>query len=225
MYNKTKNILAWALATAIYLAAWISYAAPGEIASNGSTKFSMTEVKVIDTTTLKISFNKDLFEDASLFELSLSPKKDDKKDIALTWITLSASSELTVKTVEELITWEDYNLVAVFVSDKENNVIENGVDGIIDFKANIIASDSESTENVWIPPEVTDVATETATTAVSEEPQDLNAAWTATEEPSLTATEAAADPKALPVGWPKETLIVILALMLGLWFFLVRRKA
>lgn len=223
MYNTTKKILVWALMLTFTLAS--AYAT--EVTNSGATTeattqtatdaFSMKEVKVVDQDTLTISFNKDLLEDTSLFEFLLTPKADDTREISLTWITLSSSMELTVDTTEVLNANEEYNLVVVFASDKEGNVIENWVDGMVTFKTPEAFAVAET------------VVSEDLNAAPVEEVPAMDAAPVETVVPDtasgITTEVAATTAEALPQTWPAEMMIVILAMMLGLGFMYARRRA
>lgn len=184
--------------------------------------FGMQEVKVQDLSTLKVTFNKELLSDTSMFEFLLTSKKDDTKEIALTGITLSAPSELTATTVEPLVADEEYNLVVVFASDKDGNVIENGVDGMITFKATPVAGET-STEGALDAAPTTDAAPVVDTpTPVTGDNGALDAA-PATDS-GVTPEAAAGNAEALPKTGPQEMMIIVLAMMLGLGAMYVRKN-
>lgn len=180
-----------------------------------ANKFAMSEVKPVDAKTLKISFNKDLLEDTSMFEFLLTSKKDETKEIALTWITLSSSKELTANVVSDLAANEEYNMVVVFASDKEWKLIENGVDGMVTFKTpeafGATPTAMPESQPVETPMDAAPVVEPTATpeTPAVAQPVDEAAAWA----------------KALPQTGPKEMMIIVLAMMLGLGIMYVRKRA
>lgn len=237
MYNKTKKILALSLFLVLGLNFAVSFAASGDsMNSTGSTSttsstnkswFAMKEVQVVDANTLKVIFSKDLIENsAEMSDFVLTSKKDETKELALTWMTLSASSELTVKTVEPLSTSQEYNLVVVFASDKEGNVIENGVDGMITFSTpekfdgtDLTLMDATASNTGALTQsgaeEVLNAASETMT---GETASGETASW-------MTATDASKDANALPQTGPKEIFVVLIALALGFAFVYTRRKA
>ncbi len=219
MYNKIKSVLAIAIALTIWLSFSELSAASGDT-QTGSTStwttsygFSMTEVNVVDASTLKISFSKDLIEDTSMFEFLLTPKADETRELALTGLVLSASNELTATSVESLTPNTEYNLVVVFASDKEGNVIENWVDGMITFVTPEVFPEAGVVTE--IPEEMTAAPVETMTWTES---TGSTLTWVTTE---TAATEA----QALPQTWTKEMMIIVLAMILALWFMFVRRKA
>ncbi len=216
---KTKILLAILLAS-ISSFAWVS--------ASETTTFSLKEVKVVDQDTLTVSFNKDILEDTSLFEFLLTPKSDDTREIALTGVTLSSSMEVSVDTMEALAPAVEYNLVVVFASDKEGNVIENGVDGMVTFStpATFDASapvtgefNVAPTETVWTPEAMPTEDTTALEQPVSDTTAETTESW-------VVATEAAAaTAEALPQTGPKEMLFVVLALLLGLGITFVRKNA
>lgn len=238
---KIKNALALVITLFLSLTTVSTFAATWD-------KFAIKEVKVVDGNTLKVSFTKDLLEDTSMFEFSLNPKSDDTKEIALTGITLSGPAELTMKTMETLANNEEYNIVVVFASDKKGEIIENWVDGIITFK--VPANFSSPTSSTWIidetasstdntsPTDETIAPADWAVTAMDSAPAvDANAA-PATDTNATPATDAApvtewislenAAATANPTDvktWPAETMIVIIAMLLGLVLMYVRRRA
>lgn len=188
--------------------------------------FGMQEVKVADLNTLNVTFNKDLLEDTSMFEFLLTSKKDDTKEIALTGITLSAPAELTAKTVDALVAGEEYNLVVVFASDKDGNVIENGVDGMITFKADVAAGETTTSGEVATETPSSDLnaapASETPLDAATAPTSDVAAGETGS---GVTPEAAAGTAEALPQTGPQEMLFLMIALMLGLGVMYSRRKA
>lgn len=222
MYNTTKKILVWALMLTFTLssayATWMtnSWVTTDTTMTQTTVEaFSMKEVKVVDQDTLIISFNKDLLEDTSLFEFLLTPKADDTREIIISSLVLSGSSELSVDTQEPLTPNEEYNLVVVFASDVEGNVIENGVDGMVTFT-------TPETFAVEIPVEDLNAAPSEEVPAMDVAPVDVAntevSSWVTTEVAATTA-------EALPQTGPAEMMIVILAMMLGLGFMYSRRRA
>lgn len=214
---KTKILLAILLAS-ISSFAWV-------YASEATPTFSLNEVKVVDQDTLTISFNKDVLEDTSLFEFLLTPKSDDTREIALTGVTLSSAMEVSVDTMEALSPAQEYNLVVVFASDKEGNVIENGVDGMVTFStpATFEASAPVTGElNVAPSEEVSTPEMSSAEPTALEQP--VSEAST-TESGAVTTDIAAANAQALPQTGPTEMLFVVLALLLGLGITFIRRNA
>lgn len=227
MNMKTKTIFALVL-TGAFSILWVSAnevaptttatATPTTTAAPAST-FSLNEVKVVDQDTIAVSFNKDLLEDVSFFEFLLTPTSDDTKEIALSNLTLSGTNALEVTTAEALQPNQDYNLVVVFASDKEGNVIENGVDGMVTFTTPETFAEQASVE--WAlnaaPMEQTPAAETPATTTDVAPAQDA--------APVVATETAAATADALPQTGPTEILFVVLALLLGLGFTYVRRNA
>lgn len=218
MNMKTKTIFALVLAGAFSIL-WVSASdvTPATTAAPTTATFSLNEVKVVDQDTISVSFNKDLLEDVSFFEFLLTPASDDTKEIAISNLTLSGTNALEVNTAEALQAQQDYNLVVVFASDKEGNVIENGVDGMVTFTTPEAFAESTSVE--WAlnaaPNEAAPVVADTAAPVVTSE-----------ETTPVVATEtAAATADALPQTGPTEILFVVLALLLGLGFTYVRRNA
>lgn len=215
---KTKILLAMLLAS-ISSFAWVS-------ASEATPTFSLNEVKVVDQDTLTISFNKDVLEDTSLFEFLLTPKSDDTREIALTGVTLSSAMEVSVDTMEALSPAQEYNLVVVFASDKEGNVIENGVDGMVTFSTPATFDTSAPVTgelNVAPSEEVsTPEAMPSAEPTALEQPvSDVGT----TETGAVTTDVAAANAEALPQTGPAEMLFVVLALLLGLGITFIRKNA
>lgn len=235
--NKTKAAIAVLLSVTYATSFAMSTTATGTASTTSTTSstttaaksgFAMKEVKTVDANTLKISFSKDLVENsADMSEFALTAK-GDTKEIALTGMTLSSPNELTVKTVTALTQGTEYSLTAVFVSDKEANVIENGVDGTLTFVAAFDGTQGAPDMNAAsVDTTSAPVADDITKATVSEE---LNAAGesTSTGEVSASganATEVAADAKALPQTGPAEMVIVMLAFILGLAFVVARRKA
>lgn len=204
----------------LFLSFWTTFASSWDENINKSTeeKFSMTEVKVIDNKTLNVIFNKDLLEDTSMFEFLLTNKKDDSKELAITWITLSSSKELNLKTVEPLNSNEEYNLVVAFASDKEWKLIENWVDGMVTFKIPAeLKSSNEEIELNAAPPSENSVSTSITPTSV-----DSAVVETST---GIAPEVAVNDIKNLPKTWSEEVFVLLMALLLGLWFMYIRKKA
>lgn len=184
---KIKNTLALVITLFLSLTSASAFAATWD-------QFAMKEIKVVDVNTLKVSFTKDLLEDTSMFEFLLTSKKDDTKEIALTGITLSPSSpaELTVKTLESLVSNEEYNLVVVFASDKGGKLIENGVDGMITFKVPTTFDSSKS--GTW-----TIDGAVAPTSAPASGPTDSGAT------PNSNPTDSGATPNATPTDGTAPT--------------------
>lgn len=212
MNMKTKTIFALVLAGAFSIL-WVS---ANELTPTTST-FSLNEVKVVAQDKIGVSFNKDLLEDVSFFEFLLTPASDDTKEIALSNLALSGTNALEVTTAEALQPNQDYNLVVVFASDKEGNVIENGVDGMVTFTTPETFEGLSSVE--WAlnaaPMETTTPVETPVTTEVTVDET----------VPAVTTETAAATADALPQTGPTEILFVVLALLLGLGFTYVRRNA
>lgn len=236
---KTKKLLAIALWLALGLVSATSFAA--------DEKFSMKEVKVQNPTTVSVTFSKDLYaEGSNMFEFTLT-QKDTKAAVEVKGLALSGTTQVVLTLGKELTMDKEYDLVAVFVSDKTGNVIENGVDGMLSFVPNtVLASASTTSAPASIdatsaaptdaaPVDMNAAPTEAPIadlTATGTEPQDLNAApadasvsasW-ATDSGAL-ASAVATDANALPQTGPKEVLVVLLAMVLGLGVFVARRKA
>lgn len=231
MYNNTKKIiLAISILCSIFASAYATdmgtTSGTQESVHTDSWTFAMQEVKVEDLNTLKIVFNKDLLQDTAMFEFLLTSKKDDTKEIVLTGMTLSSANELTAKTVESLTQDEEYNLVVVFASDKEGNVIENGVDGMITFKAGTTTAETtqsgELNAAAETDSEMTPASTETPVSTETETPA-LDAAAPATES-GVTAEAVAGSAETLPQTGPKEVMIVILAMLLGFGIMYMRQS-
>lgn len=211
---KTKILLAMLLAS-ISSFAWVS-------ASEATPTFSLNEVKVVDQDTLTISFNKDLLEDTSLFEFLLTPKSDDTREIALTGVTLSSAMEVSVDTMEVLSPAQEYNLVVVFASDKEGNVIENGVDGMVTVSTPATFDTSAPvTGELNVAPSEEVSTPEAMPTALEQPVSDVGT----TETGAVTTDVAAANAEALPQTGPAEMLFVVLALLLGLGITFIRKNA
>lgn len=217
---KTKKILASLIAIAL-----------SSVTTYAADNFSLTEVKVTDKNTLNVIFNNTLLEDTSLFDFLLTPKLDDTKEVALTWITLSSPNSLSIKTIEDLISNTEYNLTVVFVSDKDWKTIENWVDWMLNFTTPAIFN---STENEWAINEVTMPKNEVnnETTSIVENNNELNAAANETNVSSWELNNSwssiettASNAEVLPKTWPKEIMILILALTLGFWVIYIRKKA
>lgn len=168
------------------------------------TPFSMTEVEVIDFSTLKISFSKDLIENSwDVSEFLLTAKNDESTKIDIENIALGWSNEL-ILTLSGSLTWlNEYNLIAIFVSDKDWNIIESWVNGMITF---LVPEQIEVVEE--------EVILDAAPIEVVEDSENA----VSVEEVSTTA-------EALPITWTKESLILILSLILWLSFFYVYKKS
>lgn len=225
---KTKKFLSIALGLALGLVSLTGYAA--------DEKFSMKEVKVQNPTTVVATFSKDLYaEGSNMFEFKLS-QKDTKAEVKVSNLTLSGTTSVVLTTWADLAMDKEYELVAVFVSDKTGNVIENGVDGMLSFVPNNVlasATDAAASATPVETPVDSAMPTSDLTSTWTAEPQDLNAASDAT---SLNAASASGETlsgaavvansaEALPKTGPQEVLVVILALILGLGVFVARRKA
>ena len=181
--------------------------------------FSMTEVSVVDANTLKISFSKDLIEDVSMFEFLLTPKSDDTKEIVLGNLALSGSNAVVAKAMEALTENTEYNIVVVFASDKDGNSIENWVNGMITFKTPEVFNVTEVVTNqptnetpIW------DLNAAPVEEVMPTSTGELSETWVSTETVATTA-------EALPQTWTREMLIIILAMILGLVFMYVRKRA
>jgi len=181
--------------------------------------FSMTEVSVVDANTLKISFSKDLIEDVSMFEFLLTPKTDDTKEIVLGNLALSGSNAVVAKAMEALTENTEYNIVVVFASDKDGNSIENWVNGMITFKTPEVFNVTEVVTNqptnetpIW------DLNAAPVEEVMPTSTGELSETWVSTETVATTA-------EALPQTWTREMLIIILAMILGLVFMYVRKRA
>lgn len=207
---KIKNTIALAITLVFGLSSVWTFAATWDTTPAGE-QFAMKEVTIVDASTLKVSFTKDLLEDISMFEFLLTSKKDDTKEISLTGIILSSPAELTASTVTPLAVNEEYNLVVVFASDKEWKIIENGVDSMITFKT----------------PENFPSAQPAVEEPALEEPMDAApVVEPVVEEPVATPIDTAAwEATTLPQTGTQEMMIVIFAMMLGLGFMYSRRKA
>ncbi|MBW7954810.1 hypothetical protein H3C61_03280 [Candidatus Gracilibacteria bacterium] len=222
---KTKKILASFIAIAL-----------SSITTYAADNFSLTEVKVTDKNTLNVIFNNTLLEDTSLFDFLLTPKSDDTKEVALTGITLSSPNSLSIKTVEDLMPNTEYNLTVVFVSDKDGKTIENGVDGMLNFTTpNTFSTvDNSGTLNeVMTPGNEVNMNNEVNKEPTTEN-NELNAATVTTETTTSTGNltnsgvsveTASSNAEKLPQTGPKEIIVVILALTLGLGAMYIRRKA
>lgn len=231
---KTKKFLSIALGLALGLVSLTGYAA--------DEKFSMKEVKVQNPTTVVATFSKDLYaEGSNMFEFKLS-QKDTKAEVKVSNLTLSGTTSVVLTTWADLAMDKEYELVAVFVSDKTGNVIENGVDGMLSFVPNnVLASATDAAASASASASATPVETPVdsamptsdLTSTWTAEPQDLNAASDATAlnaasasgETLSGAAVVANSAEALPKTGPQEVLVVILALILGLGVFVARRKA
>ena len=243
--TKTKRLLALSLGLAV---AMVSSAFAAD-------KFSMKEVKVVDASNIVASFSSDLYtEGTNMFEFKLT-QKDTKQEVGVKSVTLSGTTSVVLALSGSLTMDKEYDLVAVFVSDKSGNVIENGVDGLVSFVPNnVLASATTVAATTTSAP--TDAAPAApAMDSTTAAPADMNAAPTDGTAPvaDLTApTDAPADMNAasesgvvnpaelnsasgaavvaqdatdLPKTGPQEVLLVLLAMVLGLGVFVARRKA
>lgn len=218
---------------------WTTNKATVTTTSSTKTAFSMKEVKVVDANTIKISFSNDLLDTAlDTADFALTSKKDETKIMDFSGYTLSAPNELTAKTKSPLNLGEEYSLTAIFISDKDGNLIENWVDWSITFIATFDKTEAPTTDTSVTKTETATTDNNTPTNGTNEEETlntDLNAAWEQpkTVETATTSTEtwsntetavAAATTEALPKTWTTENILVILAFILSLWFFIFRNS-
>lgn len=244
MSTKIKSIalvitLAFGLSFSVALAAtWSTSTSSTWAVVTTWEQFAMKDVVVVDSKTLKISFTKDLFQDPSVFEFLLTSKKNETKEITLTGTIFTSSNELQVNTNENLVANEEYNLVVIYASDKDWKIIENWVDGMITFKIpeNVLSSS-------WTVNTVNTTTNTTNTTNTAESLPDMNSAPIQTVavpdtnvQPPQQAVDAnwdqvapteevAASANTLPQTWTTESLIIVLAMLLGLWAMYLRKKA
>lgn len=189
-------------------------------------KFAVEKVQVKDASTLLVDFTKELYNEVNLFEVALETK-ETKELVAISKMELSKANQLSLALASELNMDTEYNFTVIFATDKDGNVIENGVDGMASFVPN----------NVIVKQEVAPVVEETApvveeVTPVAEENVELNAAQEVVEvmqpvveETSTGMNAAAVTTQALPETGPKEVLFVVLAMLLSFAFLVSRRKA
>ena len=215
---KTKKILATMVALAL------------SVVTTYADNFALTDVKVDDKDTLNVTFNKELLSDTSLFDFLLTLKSDDTTEVSLSWAVLDTPTSLKLKLNQDLAPNTEYNLVVVFVSDKDWVTIENWVDAMVTFTTPAtFASDISSN---W---ELNVDSNEMVSNEVNSS-DELNAAWNE-DMVSTTSTEVSSSWVAvpaevladttdkLPQTWPKEILVVILALLLWVGAMFIRRKA
>lgn len=219
---KTKKILATMFALAL------------SVVTTYADNFALTEVKVDDKDTLNVTFNKELLSDTSLFDFLLTLKSDDTTEVALSWAVLDTPNSLKLKLNQDLTPNTEYNLVVVFVSDKDWNTIENWVDAMVTFTTPAtFASDSSLTWELNVDSNEM-VSNEMVSNEVTSN-EELNAAWneqvtTSTWDLSSTWVAVPAEVLAdttdkLPQTWPKEILVVLLALLLWVGAMFIRKKA
>jgi len=192
-----------------------------EVAAPQTAKFAIEKVEVKDTKNVLVTFNKNLYTDVSLFELTLETK-EAKQPVNVNKMELAKPNQLQLVLASELNMSTEYNLVVIFATDVDGNVIEKWVDGMSSFIPNNVLA-----------PEVTSDVTATGTTA--EDTMSLTAANETAAQPTVvadagtwslngtgTAVEAVTT-EALPQTWPKEVVFVVLAMLLSL-ALVVRRK-
>lgn len=192
-----------------------------EVATPQTSKFAIEKVEVKDTKNVLVTFNKNLYTDVSLFELTLETK-EKKEVVNVNKMELAKPNQLQLVLASELNMETEYNLVVIFATDVDGNVIEKWVDGMSSFIPNNVLA-----------PEVTSDVTATGTT--TEDTMSLNAATETAQQPavmadagtgSLNGTWTAVETlttDALPQTWPKEVVFVVLAMLLSL-ALVVRRK-
>lgn len=162
-------------------------------------KFTMENVEVVSDKELKVTFSSDVDSSkASSFEFMLTPKDNKNAEIKVENVSVwGNNNELSLKLASSMDVSTEYELVAISVSDSKGNTIESWVDWMV-----VFTSPSE------FAPELNSA------------PEELTASWSTWS----LATEVAPNAEALPTTWPKEALILILALMIWWLVFFAKRK-
>lgn len=211
MYTKTKRMFAFLLA--------MSMTTLGVFANEWN--FAVTDVKVVDQNTFHVTFNKDVLEDVSFFEFLLTPKSDDTREIVLSNLRLANSNVVEASIAENFNPMEEYNFIVVFASDKDGNVIETGIDGMVTFTApESFGVSLESGEFNAAPTE--EMSVEVPEYSMDEVSTDTN--W-GNDVPVVATETVAATVNELPQTGPKEMMFILLAMLLGFGFMYARRKA
>jgi hypothetical protein len=112
----------------------------------------------------------------------------------------------------------EYELVAVSVTDKSGNTIESWVDWMVTFSTPSELSSTSATDTPLNSAWPNDLSAPVA--------WDLSSTWVtwSGETWSLNAADAAKDANALPTTWPKEMMILVLALILGWVVVFVKKR-
>lgn len=179
-----------------------------------TSKFTMTNVEIISSTELKVSFSNDLIAEWEK-DFMLTPKDNKSSEITVSEVSLEWTKDLVLKLESPLDPSLEYELVAISVADANGNTIESWVDWMVAFST---PSEFPWSENV----ELNSASSEDLVVPAEWEMWEDLAAWS-WETDGLNAADAANSAEALPTTWPKEMFLLVLALLLA-WAFAIARK-
>jgi len=143
----------------------------------------------------------------------VTEKADKSVELFVANSRVENKNTVVIELGSQLESNKEYELVAISISDVNGNTIQSGADGVVTF----------------VLPEVQNASTEVLNAAndepVVETPVVETPVVETTAEPQVDAAVAAAEAEVLPQTGPKEVMMVILALMLGLIVAIMRRRA
>ncbi len=180
------------------------------VSSNSS--FSVQRVEVISESEVRVVFSWDVENsEASVREFFLAQKEDKTGEVAVVSSRVENNNTVVLNLAIPLVAEKEYDLVVISISDVNGNTIQSGADGMVTFVAPSFVPDLLTEIFNAADVEVTDVST-----------------WSEVWGDILGEVEVevvAAEAEELPQTGPKEVMMILLALLLGLAIVLLRKRA
>jgi len=234
---KTMNKVA--LSLAILMSPFFA-SASDEVADTESLK--VTNVEVVDSTTLEVFFSNDIdFDDVSPFDFSLTNTDDEEAEV-LGWVDATYTEGSSAQSVlfelsEEMTPNTSYELKVEYVVDVDGNIINEDVNSTYDVLTpdvfpvadEVSAEDSEDDEDTE--DEYAEDGNDWLNEDVDEEEVDgdvedaLNAAADEDTEADEDAEVPSLDAGGLPQTGPQEMFLVLVALLVAAGVVYARRRA
>lgn len=190
---------------AVWETPFIASSAQGE-----SISLKIENTEVLNTTQLKLTFNLALDTNAQR-EFKVVNKQDSFVELTVETSEVVWNNEVIVTLLDELVASTEYSLTVLSLSWTNWENIELWVDGLSDFivPSDVTKKSEDSEESILV--ETTD----------DNELNDieLNSAW---EEPNNNTVTTSQDTETLPTTWPGSALLILLALLVGIWLIKFR---
>lgn len=217
--------------------------------ANNNAEFSIDWVEVLNSKMIKVFFSNDL-DVNNTPEFMLSPKNNKNSELAINNVSFEESNQVVLNLQNSMDVSTEYELVAISVTDVNNNTIESWIDWMVTFSSPVefewetnIELNAAPIENNNMNDSQEGNNSQNNTNAASQQEEinntnsgaEMNSAWEednlvewneVTWGEELDSASLVENAESLPTTWPKEFLVLILALMLG-WavFFFARKKS
>lgn len=194
--------------------------------TDSTPKLAIESVWVLSSNEIEVQFNTMLDQSTDAVREIKLTEKESWVEVFVSDISLNQINPTTinVKTDTDFTQEAEYNLTVVSIQDVNKNNIESGVDWVTTFRVPRWSATSFQ-ELQDTPVQVVDLEDEVVLNAAGID-DETSKWWALLSDDDLikTAEVAAKDNQALPQTWPETIFLLVLAVLLWAWLFILYTK-